>query len=450
MGHPTLRARVIRAAAGTLVLLLALPFVCRPAHAQDTAAGAARTPLVYLAEVDGIIHGVSADYIMRVLDTADREGAALVMLTLRTPGGLVDATRDVITRLIAARTPVAVFVGPSGSRAASAGFLLTIAADVAAMAPGTHIGAAHPVAGNGQPMDETTATKSTEDVAAYVRTLASTRHRNVDLAAEAVRSSRAFTETEAMSASPPLIDLVAADVPSLLTALEGREIRRFDGRMERLALTGARTVPVPMSLRQRILSAIAHPNVAYLLLSLGMLGLTVEFWSPGAVFPGVAGGLSLLLAFFALQVLPVNAAGVLLMLFGLLLFALEIKITSYGLLTVAGIASLIFGSLMLIDAPGPELQLSLRVIAPVVLGFTAIGAILVRLAAAAQRQPARTGAQAMLGQPAIALAALSPGEAGQVSVHGEIWRAVTEEPVARGAHLRVVAIDGLTLTVRKE
>lgn len=406
--------------------------------------------VVYSAEVDSVIHPVSAEYIVRTLDEADRAGAALVVLTLRTPGGLVESTRDIITKMIAAATPVAVFVGPSGSRAASAGFLITIAADVAAMAPGTHIGAAHPVAGGGQPMDETMAKKSAEDVAAYVRTLASTRQRNVGLAAEAVLNSKAFTEKEALEAVPPLIDLIARDVPDLLAQLDGRTVRRFNGQTVVLGTKDARVVEIRMTLRQRILSAVAHPNVAYLLLSLGMLGLTIEFWSPGAVFPGVVGGMALLLAFFALQLLPVNFAGVLLILLGLLFFALEIKITSFGLLTVAGVVSLLFGSLMLIDSGTPELQLSLGMVLPVVLGFTIVAVLLVRLATASQNQAPVTGDQAMVGQPAATLTDLLPGTAGQVAAHGEIWRAVSDEPIPKGAPVRVIAIHGLTLTVRKE
>src|SRR5438874_2008768 len=266
------------------------------------------------------------------IDAADAAHATLIVFILRTPGGLVDSTRAIVSRMISAATPVAVFVAPSGARAASAGFLLIIAADVAAMAPGTHIGAAHPVSGGGEKVDETMAKKAAEDVAAYARTLASRRHRNVKLAEEAVNTSRAFTDEEALRASPPLVDLVAADVPDLLKLLNGRTITRFDGRTVVLKTAGARVIPTEMTLRQRVLGAIAHPNVAYLLLSLGTLALTIELWT-GGVLAGVAGGLCLLLAFFAFQILPVNYAGVLLILFGVLLLTLEIKIPSYGLLT---------------------------------------------------------------------------------------------------------------------
>jgi len=428
------------AAAGALV--------SAPGRAEPP--GDSTAPVVYAAEVDSIIHPVSAEYMIETLAEADRANAALVVFTLRTPGGLVDATRDIIARMIAAKTPVAMFVGPSGSRAASAGFLLMIGADVAAMAPGTHIGAAHPVAGGGETMTETMAKKVEEDLAAYVRTLATARHRNVELATDAVRSSRAFTETEAANASPPLIDFIATDVADLLKKLDGREIRRFDGRTVVLRTAGARVVPVEMSLRQRVLSAIAHPNIAYLLLSLGMLGLTIELWSPGAVLPGVVGGVSLLLAFFALQLLPVNFAGLLLILLGLLLFALEIKVTSYGLLTAGGLVSLVFGSMILMDSRAPELQVSVRVILPVVIGFSSIGILLVRLAVASQRRPAVTGAAGLVGQTAHALTAIEPGRIGRVSIHGESWQAIAAEAISQGAPVHVTNIDGLTLLVRKE
>ena len=406
--------------------------------------------LVVLAEVDSIIQPVSAEFMIGTIDRAESDRAALVVFTLRTPGGLVDSTRAIVTRMLAASMPIAVFVGPSGARAASAGFILTIAADVAAMAPGTHIGAAHPVGGEGEKMDETMSKKVAQDVAAYVRTLAAGRHRNVMLAEEAVNQSRAFTEEEALNASPPLIDLVVRDVPELLERLNGRTVRRFDGASATLRTAGAQVTRREMTLRQRVLSAIAHPNIAYLLLSLGMLGLTIELWTPGAVLPGVVGGVSLLLAFFALSLLPVNYAGLLLILLGLMLFALEIKVTSYGLLTVGGIVSLVFGSMILIDSPAPEFQLSLRLVLPVALAFAAIAAMLVRLGVAAQRQPAVTGAAGMIGESGRALTSIGPATAGRVAVHGEIWDAAADQPIPEGAPVRVVAIEGLKVTVRQE
>lgn len=410
---------------------------------------AQESPVVFTAEVDGFIHPVSADYMIKTMDRADEAGATLVVFTLSTPGGLLDSTRTIVSRMLRATTPVAVFITPAGARAASAGFILTIAADVAVMSPGTHLGAAHPVAGNGSTMDETTARKAAEDVAAYVRTLATSRHRNVALAEQAVNMSRAFTEQEALAASPPLIDLLASDLPELLRRLDRRTVRRFDGTAVVLRTAGASIRPAAMTLRQRVLSAVAHPNIAYLLLSLGLLGLTIEFWTPGAVLPGVVGALSLLLASFALQLLPVNYAGLLLMLLGLLLLGLEIKVTSYGLLTVGGLISVVFGSLILMDSPSPDLQPSLGIVLPVALGFALIAIVLARLGVAAQRQRPATGAETMIGQVGATLTALEPAVPGRVAIRGEIWRATAGETIAEGAHVRVVKVEGLTLTVEK-
>jgi len=431
----------------TAALLFTFPAVAS-AQTPDPAPTPAR-PVVYLAEVDSAIHPVSAEYMVQTMDRADAAGAALVVFTLRTPGGLVDSTRDIITRMLASKTPVAIFVGPSGARAASAGFILTMAADVAAMAPGTHIGAAHPVQPGAEPMDETMSQKAAEDVAAYVRTLASGRGRNVELAELAVNESRAFTETEALAASPPLIDLVVADTNALLAQLDGRTVTRFDGTEVTLSTAGANEVVVEMTERQKVLSAIANPNIAFMLLSLGVLGLTIELWSPGAILPGIVGGVSLLLAFFSLQMLPVNYAGLLLILLGLVLLVLEIKVTSYGMLTVGGVISLVLGSMILIDAPEPELQLSMGLVLPVIIGFTAIGVFLVRLALVAQRKRSVTGESGMLGTMADVLLAIEPGRPGQVRAHGEIWRATASETIAAGARVRVTGMEGLTLIVQK-
>jgi membrane-bound serine protease (ClpP class) len=410
--------------------------------------GQGATPVVYTAEIDGIIHPVAAAYVRGAIERADAAHAALLVITLRTPGGLVDSTRDINNAIIKSRTPVAIFVGPSGNRAASAGFLITIAADVAAMAPGTHIGAAHPVAGNGEKIDETMSKKMTSDVAGYARTLATQRKRNVTLVEQAVTESRSYTEQEALSAAPPLIDLVAADVPDLLKKIDGRTIARFDGRTETLHTAGASLHEVAMTWPQRILSALAHPQIAYLLLTLGTLGLTIELWNPGAILPGVAGGICLLLAFFAFQVLPVSYAGVLLILFGVVLLVLEVKVTSYGLLGAGGVVSLLLGSLMLIDSPLPELQIGLRLIVPITIGISALLIFLVRLAVAAQQIPPVTGAAGMLDQEGQALTAIAPGGYGRVRTHGEIWSATSDAPVSEGETVRITGVSGLVLTVR--
>jgi membrane-bound serine protease (ClpP class) len=306
------------------------------------------------------------------------------------------------------------------------------------------------VDGSGQKMDDTMSKKATEDMAAYARTLAERRHRNVALAAEAVSQSRAFTEGEALGAKPPLIDLVASDVADLLRQLDGRTVTRFDGSTVVLRTAGVAIVPVEMSLRQRVLSAVAHPNVAYLLLSLGTLALTIELWNPGAVLPGVVGVLCLLLAFFAFSVLPVNYAGVLLILFGLILLILEVVVTSFGLLTVGGLVALAFGSMILVDSPLPELQLNLRLVLPMVLALAAIAVMLARLAYAAQRRVAVTGNDGMAGEVGQALTAIEPGQGGQVATHGEIWQASASEAIPKGSRVRVIRVDGLRLIVKSD
>ena len=415
-----------------------------------SAGGAARqtAPVVYTAEIDGIIHPVAAEYVRGAIERADAANAALLVITLRTPGGLLDSTRDINNAIIQSRTPVAVFVGPSGGRAASAGFLITMAADIAAMAPGTHIGAAHPVSGDGTKMDETMARKAASDTASYGRTLAGQRKRNVVLAEQAVTESRSFTDREASTAVPPLVDIIANDVADLLQKLEGRTVQRFDGSTVTLKVAGATLHPVAMTWAQELLSAIAHPQVAYLLLTLGMLGLTVEFWNPGGIFPGVAGGICLLLAFFALSILPVSYAGVLLILLGIILLILEVKVTSFGVLAVGGVASLFFGSLMLIDSPLPELQIGMGLILGITLSVALILTFLVRLGVRAQRLRPITGDEGMLDEIGRALTSIEPGGVGRVQTHGEIWTATAEEPVTAGDTVRIVAVKGLLLTVR--
>jgi membrane-bound serine protease (ClpP class) len=412
-------------------------------------AEAQNAPVVYTVEVDGIIQPVIAEYIRKAIERADAADAALLVITLRTPGGLLDTTRDINTAIINAKTPVAVWVGPSGSRAASAGFLITIAADVAAMAPGTHIGAAHPVSGGGERMDDTMAKKVASDTASYGRTLAQQRKRNAVLVEQGVIDSRSYTEQEAVGAQPKLIDVVASDLPDLLAKIDGRTILRFDGRSETLRVANATLERVDMTWAQKVLSALAHPQIAYLLLTLGILGLTVEFWNPGAIFPGVAGGICLLLAFFALQVLPISYTGVLLILLGITLLILEVKVTSFGVLAVGGIAAIFFGSLMLIDSPLPELQIGLRLIIPITLSLSGIILFLVQLAVKAQRQRPVTGEAGMIDQVGRALTSIEPGGIGRVQTVGEIWTATSEEPIAAGEQVRVVGVQGLLLTVRK-
>lgn len=406
----------------------------------------AATPII-VAEYDGIIHPVSAEFFGGFLDRADAAGAPVAILILRTPGGLLESTRTMVSQMIAARTPVVVFVSPSGSRAASAGFILTLAADVAAMSPGTHIGAAHPVnAGGREDGDAKMSDKLASDTAAYARTLATARGRNVALAAEAVLESRAFTDQEALTASPPLIDVVAADLPALLATLDGRRVKRFDGREVTLQTKGHPVERMAMTRRQQFLSAIAHPQVAVLLMSLGMLGLIVEMWNPGFILPGVVGGISLLLAFFAFQILPLNAAGILLIILGIGLLVLEVKVPSFGVLGIGGVFALLAGSIML-TREVPDLRVSFRLLVPTALAVAAITLGLGRLAMSAQRLRPVTGAEGMVGERGQVLTPIPAGGEGQVRVHGEIWRATSNQALAAGARVRVTAVDGLTVGV---
>jgi membrane-bound serine protease (ClpP class) len=346
--------------------------------------------------------------------------------------------------------PVVVFVAPPGARAASAGFLITIAADLAAMAPGTHIGAAHPVTAGGQGGENEESNvmtqKATADAAAYARTLAGTRGRNSELASRAVTESAAFTEREALDADPPLVDLVARDVNDLLRQLDGRQVRRADGRMVTLHTAGARVERLEPTWRQRVLGAIAHPQVAYLLLMLGMLGLVVELWNPGATLPGVAGSVCLLLAFFAFQVLPISLSGLLLVVLGVSLLVAELMVPSFGVLGIGGVVALLAGSLMLTrEVPG--VRVSYGVIFPVVTTLAVIVLFLGSLALRAHRLRPSTGLEGLIGERGEVLTSIEPDRVGQVRVHGEIWRAASEATLPAGRTVRVTGIDGLTLRI---
>jgi membrane-bound serine protease (ClpP class) len=401
---------------------------------------------VPVVELDGPVHAVSAEHVVNALRQADADGAPLLVLQLDTPGGLDTSMRQIVDAILNGRTPVAVWVGPAGARAASAGFVIAIAADVAAMAPGTNLGAAHPVAGLGGQMDEVMSKKVTSDAAAYVRGKAERRGRNPALAEKAVTESVSFTEKEALEAK--LIEYVVPDVAALLRALDGREITRFDGSKATLRLTGQATRPVRMDWRQALLSLLARPETMFLLLLGALAGLGTEISHPGALFPGIVGVLCLILFLFASQVLPVNGAGVLLILLGVALFALEVKVTSYGLLTVGGIVAMILGALMLVDTPDAGLRVGLGTLVPAVAAVAAWAMLLVRLVLRSRRLRATTGASGLVGQRGLADEDLAP--TGWVIVQGERWRAAAPAPVARGQAVVVTSVEGLTLGVRKE
>jgi membrane-bound serine protease (ClpP class) len=396
-----------------------------------------------VVDLDGVVHAISAGHVVGAIEQADAAGAPLLVIRLDTPGGLDTAMRQIIDKVLNCRTPVAAFVGPSGARAASAGFLITIVADVAAMAPGTNIGAAHPVSGMG-PMDEVMSKKVTSDAAAYIRSKAARRGRNAELAEKAVTESLSFTDREALDAR--LVDMVVTDVPALLKALDGREVMRFDGTKVVLHLGGHRPVRVAMNWRQAILSLIARPEVLFLLLLGALAGLGTEISHPGLLFPGIVGTVCLILFLFASQIIPVNWAGVLLILLAIGLFIAEVKITSYGLLTVAGLTSMILGAMMLVDAPIREMRLPLTTLAPAALVMAGGTIALVRMVVAAQRLKPTTGAPGMVGQAGVAETELEPY--GWVRVFGERWKAVSEAPIKTGEPVAVTSVEGLMLHVR--
>jgi membrane-bound serine protease (ClpP class) len=411
------------------------------------AAAAAAVPVradIPVVELTGVVHAISAAHVVSALDAAAAAGAPLVVLRLDTPGGLDTSMRQIIDAMLRSRVPVAVFVGPSGARAASAGFLITVVADVAAMAPGTNIGAAHPVSIGGG-MDEVMSRKVTNDAAAYIRGKAERRGRNASLAEKAVVESTSFTEREALEGH--LVDFVVPDVPSLVSALEGREVTRFDGTKVTLHVSGQPLRAVPMNWRQGILAAVASPEVLFLLLLGALAGIGAELSHPGMLFPGVVGTFCLILFLFASQVIPVNWAGVLLILLAVSLFAAEAKVHSYGLLTVGGLAAMMLGAFMLVDSPFEEMRVPLRTLVPAALLMGAGTLALVRLVVQAQRRRPLTGEAALLGQRAVADTDLAPE--GWVRVVGERWRALSEAPVATGERVTVTAVEGLTLKVRK-
>jgi membrane-bound serine protease (ClpP class) len=354
----------------------------------------------------------------------------------------MDAMRETIEKIVASPIPVVTYVAPGGGRAASAGFFLLEAGDVAAMAPGTNTGAAHPVLMGGQ-MDAVMKQKAANDAAASLRSICAKRGRNAELAEKAVYESRSFTDREALEAR--LIEIIAVDEHDLLARLDGREITRFDGRKEILHTAGAEIERYEMTLRQRIVHAIADPNIALILLIVGALGIYVEFTSPGLIAPGVAGAILALLGLSALSVLPINWLGASLLLLALLLFVLEAKFTSHGILGGGGALAMVLGAVMLVDSPVPEMRIHWTTAIALALPFSFITVVLLSLAVRARRNKVATGVEGMIGETGVALEPIAPR--GKVLVHGEYWDAVSRAAIERDARVRVTAIDGLTLTV---
>ena len=410
------------------------------------AAGAwAEAATVEVAAYDGPINPVAAEYVAEALEAAGERGAEALILKLDTPGGLDASMRTIVKAILASGIPVVVYIAPTGARAASAGVFITLAAHRAAMAPGTNIGAAHPVALGGGPMDEEMKRKVENDAAAYIKSLAERRGRNAQWAEDAVRKSVSATEREALGLR--LIDAVAPDLPSLLDQLHGLEVVTAAGT-RRLATKGAEVAEYPMGLRLRALSVLSDPNVAYILMLIGIYGLIFELSNPGAIFPGVVGGIALILAFYAFQTLPINYAGLLLIGLAVLFFLAELAVPSYGLLTVGGVIALTLGSLMLVRGDLPGFGLSWGVVAPAVILTVLFFGVMLRYAWRSQRAATTTGVEGLIGAIAVAKTALAPR--GSVVLHGELWDATSAEAIAADEPVEVTAVEGLTLVVKRK
>ena len=398
--------------------------------------------------VDAPIHPITSEYIQKSLEKADRENASLIIISLNTPGGLDTSMREIIEKILSTETPVVAFVSPSGARAASAGFFIGVACDLFVMAPGTNTGAAHPVGVSitGQQMDETMADKVTHDAASYIKSIAEKRGRNIKMAEDAVRESLSYTEKEAYEGG--LIDLIAKDEQEIIDFFHNKTIQKFDGEERVLDLQGEEVVDLPMTPRQKFLLTISNPNLAYILLMLGLLGLYFEFSNPGAILPGVLGGLCLLVAIFSFQILPINYVGLILILLSIGLFILEIKVQSYGILSVGGILAMVIGSIMLIDAPIPELRPSLKFIIPVAIGLSLIFLFLIILAVRVHMRKAVTGKEGLVGKIGVARTELNPE--GKVFVHGEIWDAEAQQDIPEGTKVKIIEVlENLKIKVTK-
>ncbi|UPU37201.1 nodulation protein NfeD [Geomonas paludis] len=415
-----------------VLLILVLPLCLR-----------AQEPQVGLVSLRGPINPVSASFLKENVAAAGKRGDRLLLVELDTPGGLDTAMREAVQAIFAAPVPVAVYVAPAGARAASAGAVIGLSADILAMAPGTNIGAAHPVGLGGKP-DPVMEGKLVNDAEAYVAGIAARRGRNVELARRMVRQSISLTAEDALKQR--VIDLVAPSRQELLSSLEGRRVQR-GGQEVVLHVAGARLVSHEMGTRDRVLDAVSNPDVAYMLMLLGIAGLFFELANPGVILPGVIGAISLLLSFFALQTLPVNYAGIGLILLGIILFIAEIKVVSYGMLAVAGVVAMVLGSLMLFPSPEPYLRLSWEVLAGTVGVTVLFFTVVVVKVIQAHREKPITGVEGMIGELGVADSDLAPE--GKVLLRGEYWNATSDEPVRQGEKVRVVAVTGLRLTVRK-
>ncbi len=412
--------------------LLAALIVCTSASAQ-----------VLKIVVDDAIHPITDEYIGRAIAQAEHDRDQALLIELNTPGGLLDSTRSIIEKIVASSVPVIIYVRPSGSRAASAGFFILESADIAAMAPGTNTGAAHPVTLGGGKVDDVMKEKMENDAAALMRSVVSKRGRNIEVAESTVRQSKSFTEQEALSQK--LIDYVASSEEDLFKQLQGRPIKRFNGQVVTLNLVGAPIRIYDETLKERILAYLMDPNIAFILLAVGALALYAEFNHPGTVVPGTVGVIFILLAIFALNLLPTRFAALVLILASFVLFALEAKFATHGVLAIGGIVTLTLGGLLLVDAPIPQMQVHLLTALAVSIPMGVITVFLMTIAMKARANKVVTGVQGLIGEIGLAQTALAPQ--GKVFIHGELWDAVSSTNVSSGENVVVRQVDGLKLQV---
>ncbi len=434
---------MLRKIIAPLIFFMAI-FISALSYSEAQKSKIQKNNVVMVITVNSVISPVSAEYIGKKIKKANEQKVEALVIELDTPGGLDTSMRDIVKKIIGSEVPVIVYVAPSGARAASAGVFITLAAHIAAMAPGTNIGAAHPV-GVGEKMDKTMAEKATNDAAAYIKSLAERTGRNAKWAEDAVRKSVSATEKEALKEK--IIDIVSKDLNALLSAVNGRKVKTIMGD-KILKTENANVVREEMSLRHKILDFITNPNVAYMLMLLGFYGLFFELTSPGAIFPGVLGGICLILAFYAFQTLPVNYAGLLLIILAIILFVLEIKIVSHGVLTIGGIISMVLGSLMLFESPGPFMKLSLFLILPAVIATALFFTVVLGLAYKAYKRKPVTGAEGLVGLEGVANTDITK-DGGMASLHGELWSAYSDEIISKGEKIIVESVTGLKVKVKK-
>ncbi|MBI4621511.1 MAG: nodulation protein NfeD [Desulfobacterales bacterium] len=423
------------------VLLIFSPLVFLLSLIPSTSA---KNPHVNVAKIDSIINPVVVEFIAESIERSSKDGAECLIIQLDTPGGLDLSMRKIVKDMLNADIPIIVYVSPGGARAASAGVMITMASNIAAMSPGTNIGAAHPVTMGGQKIDTEMEKKVVNDAVAYIKSIAEERGRNAKWAEDAVRKSVSVTEKEALNLK--VIDLIAPDIKTLLLEINGRQVKTAKGTFT-LNTKDAEPVFINMGIRHNILNVLSNPNIAYVLMMIGFLGLYFELAHPGVIFPGVIGAISLILAFFAFQTLPINYAGILLIVLAIILFIVEVKVTSFGLLTIGGIVSMLLGSLMLFESPVPYLRVSWAVLIPVVLGTSALFILSATLAFRAYLSKPTTGMEGLVGE--IGTAKTEILQEGKVFIHGEYWNAYSDEVIPEGEKVRVLKMDNLRLKVER-